>query len=288
MKNIFFKHLASVCVLVMSLSFLLTGCNHESDPSNSILSVTVLKIGKADAIAVLSNEHALLIDTGEEDDGEEVVDFLKKHSVSTVDAMIITHYDQDHVGGADTVIENLNVKDIYVPDYEGTHLEYSDFMSTVENSNVALHRLDEPVSFSFVDSNILIEPPASYEIDDSTCDYDNNFSLITTITHGKNRLVFTGDAEKQRIREWLQGDSATECDFLKVPHHGIYNKALEELFQTLNPDISVICDSQKNPADQKTLEVLHSYCPNIYETKDGNVTLISNGEKLECTQKIKK
>ena len=288
MKNTFFKHFRSVCILFMSTLFLLTGCSHESNPSNNILTVTVLKVGKADAIAVLSNDHALLIDTGEEDDGEEVVDFLKKHSISTVDAMIITHFDQDHVGGADTVIENLDVKDIYVPDYEGTHLEYVDFMSTVENSSASLHRLDEAVSFSFVDSSILIEPPASYEIEDNTCDYDNNFSLITTITHGKNRFVFTGDAEKQRIREWLQGDSATECNFLKVPHHGVYNKALEELFQTLNPDVSVICDSQKHPAEVKTLEKLHSYCPNIYETKDGDITVISNGETLECTQKIKK
>ena len=287
MKNIFFKHFRSVCILVISLLFLLTGCSYESNPSNSILTVTVLKVGKADAIAVISNEHALLIDTGEEDDGDEVVNFLKKYSISTVDAMIITHYDQDHVGGADTVIENFDVKDIYVPNYEGTHLEYTDFMSAVENSSASLHRLDDPVSFSFVDSNILIEPPASYEIDDRNSDYDNNFSLITTITHGKNRFVFTGDAEKQRLREWLQGDSATACNFLKVPHHGIYNKALEELFQTLNPEISVICDSQKNPAETKTLELLHSYCPNIYETKDGNVTVISNGETLECTQEIK-
>lgn len=288
MKKKFIKQFVSICMLVITLSCLLIGCNNKSTSSMNALTITILKVGKADAIVVLSNEHALLIDTGEEDDGDEIVDFLKKRAISTVDAMIITHFDQDHVGGADTVIENFDVKDIYIPDYVGTHLEYTDFISTVENSNASLHRLTESASFAFVDSNILIEPPASYQIEDAASDYDNNFSLITTITHGKNRLVFTGDAEKQRIREWLQGDSAIKCNFLKVPHHGIYNKALEELFQTLDPDFSVVCDSQKHPADPKTLELLHSYCPNIFETKDGNVTVISNGEKLECTQKIKK
>ena len=170
--------------------------------------------------------------------------------------MIITHFDQDHVGGADTVMENLQVNRIYVPDYEGVHAEYLDFLHAAEAADVPIQRLSKPVSFPFGDAEVLIEPPASYEIPEGKADYDNNFSLITTVLHGNNRLVFMGDAEKARIREWLQGDSAVRCDFLKVPHHGIYNKAQEELFETLAPRYSVICSSQKHPAEEKTLELL--------------------------------
>lgn len=170
MKKKFIKQFVSICMLVITLSCLLIGCNNKSTSSMNALTITILKVGKADAIVVLSNEHALLIDTGEEDDGDEIVDFLKKRAISTVDAMIITHFDQDHVGGADTVIENFDVKDIYIPDYVGTHLEYTDFISTVENSNASLHRLTESASFAFVDSNILIEPPASYQIEDAASD----------------------------------------------------------------------------------------------------------------------
>ena len=285
-NKLFIKNLICL-ILICSMLFLFSGCRPQQETKVSPMSITLLKVGKADAIVVLSGKHALLIDTGEEDDGEEVLEFLQQNDIVNVDSMIITHFDQDHVGGADTILENINVKDIYLPDYEGTHTEYTDFMTAVKNSSSSVHRLNSPVSFSFKDAQILIDPPSSYEIDDPDSDYDNNFSLITTIIHGKNRLVFTGDAEKARIREWIKSENATKCDFLKVPHHGIYNTALKELFEKLDPEISVICSSKKNPANTKTLDLLHSYCPQIYETKDGNVLIISNGEKLECSQQTK-
>lgn len=283
-KNLIIKRLCGF-MLILGLFLLTVGCGAQTNTPKNPLSVSILKVGKADATIILSGKHALLIDTGEEDDGEEVVEFLKKHSISEIDAMVITHFDQDHVGGADTVLEELSVKEIYVPAYTGTHAEYSDFMSAVKRSSASLNRLDDPVSFVFGDANILIEPPLSYQIEDPQKDYDNNFSLITTIIHGDNHLVFMGDAEKQRIREWLQSEQAVKCDFLKVPHHGIYNAALKELFETLDPEIAVICSSKKNPAAHETLDLLHAYCPDIYETKNGNVTIVSVGTALESFQK---
>ncbi len=275
-------------MLIFAILIPLSGCTSQLKPTKTPLTITLLKVGKADAIIALSGKHALLIDTGEEDDGEEVVEFLQNNAITKVDAMIITHFDQDHVGGADTVLERMNVKDIYVPNYEGTHVEYTDFLNAVKNSSASIHKLTDSDSFVFGDAQVLIEPPASYHIDDLNSDYDNNFSLITTITHGNNRLVFTGDAEKQRIREWLKSEHTTKCNFLKVPHHGIYTTALKELVEKLDPEISVICSSEKNPADEKTLNLLHSHCPYIYETKDGNVLIISDGNTLESSQKLKR
>ena len=280
------KRLTALAVALLAL-LSLAGCGRSPGSELAPLTVTLLKVGKADAIVALSGSHALMIDAGEEDDGEEVVEFLRNHHIEEVDAMIITHFDQDHVGGADTVLEEFPVKTVYVPAYEGTHPEYLDFLTAAETASVPLQRLTEAVSFGFGDAEILIEPPASYEISDSTVDFDNNFSLITTLTHGKIRMVFTGDAEKQRIRQWLADSQPAPCDFLKVPHHGIYNKALEELFETLAPQYAVICSSQKNPAEPKTLELLKEYIPHVAETKDGNVTVTSNGSMLEVQQKIK-
>ena len=278
-----------VLALLLSLLalFLLTGCREEPAPALTPLTVTALRVGKADAIVVLSGSHALIIDAGEEEDGQEVLDFLRNQKIRAVDAMIITHFDQDHVGGAETLLEQIPVNTVYVPDYEGTHTEYQDFLAAADAAGISLTRLQEAVSFRFGDADILIEPPDSYEIPAEAADYDNNFSLIITIVHGQNRLVFMGDAEKQEIRQWLTHDSAQPCDFLKVPHHGIYNGALRELFPTLSPEYAVICSSKKNPAETKTLELLRMTCPNIFETKDGNILAISDGQKLEVSQKTK-
>ena len=115
---------------------------------------------------------------------------------------------------------------------------------------------------------------------------DNNFSLITTIMHGENVLLFTGDAEKQRTREWLSGKDKQDCDFLKMPHHGVYHTALKELLEAVMPEYAVICSSGKNPADPETLELLKNYGISTFQTKDGNVTVISDGKNLEVHQAL--
>ena len=270
---------------ILSLVLLLAGCAGAPEPKLTPLTVAALRVGKADALIVTIGSHTLVIDAGEEDDGQEVVDYLQKHGISAVDAMIITHFDKDHVGGADTVLEQIPVQEVFVPDYDGTGTEYADFLLAAEAAAVPVMRLTENRSFPLGDAEVLIEPPASCEIPAGSADYDNNFSLITTVTHGKNRLVFMGDAEKQRIREWMEGGSAIPCDFLKVPHHGVYNRALEELFPALTPKAAVICSSQKHPADPKTLELLGRSCPEIFETRDGDVLVISDGQQLEIHQK---
>ena len=287
MKHNHFRRRFTVFVVLVGALFFLIGCSSDSGQAISPLTVRLLKVGKADAIVALSNSHALLIDAGEEDDGEEIIAFLQKHDITEIDAMIITHFDQDHVGGADTVLEQFPVKTVYLPDYESTHPEYLDFLDAVDRTATPVVRLAEAITFQFADAEVLIEPPDSYEIPDNSKDFDNNFSLITTIQHGEKRLVFMGDAEKKRIRQWMADSQPETCDFLKVPHHGIYNKALEELFETLSPQYAVICSSLKNPAEYKTLELLKQYCSSIFETKDGNVTVISNGSTLEVQQKIK-
>ena len=286
MKTYYFMKRLTAVVAVLAALLPLVGCSFDVGPELSPLTVTLLKVGKADAIVVLSDAYALLIDDGEEDDGDEIAEFLQEHQIAEIDAMIITHFDQDHVGGADTVLEEVPVKTVYVPDYESTHPEYLEFLDAVNRTDTNVQRLTTPVSFRFGDADVLIEPPASYEIPDSAADFDNNFSLITTIQHGDNRLVFMGDAEKQRIRQWLADSQPESCEFLKVPHHGIYNKALAELFETLKPQYAVICSSEKNPAERKTLELLKQDCPAVFETKDGNVTVISNGSTLEVQQQI--
>lgn len=265
----------------------LTGCSSVPNNRMTPLSVKLLKVGKADAIILRTGDETMVIDTGEEDDGEELVNELANQGVSHVDVLIITHFDKDHVGGADTLVESMDIGQIYVPAYTGTHTEYIDFLHALEEKGMTPTQLNESVRFSFGDAEVLVEPPTSYETDPNTLENDNNFSLITTVVHGENRLLFMGDAEKQRIREWLDTGDVKDCDFLKVPHHGVYNTALEDLLNTISPEYGAICCSSKNPAEPKTLELLKKYGVETLQTKDGNITVISDGSKLELHQKHK-
>lgn len=220
------------------------------------LKVTLLKVGKADAIVVQSGQETMVIDAGEEEDGEEVVDFLVGQGVSCVDALVITHYDRDHVGGADTLLEKMDIGKVLLPDYAGDNTEYTDFMDALEEKKIQPQLLTRAIGFKLGEAVVQVEPPASYEAPEDAAEADNNFSLITTVVHGENRFLFTGDAQKQRIREWISGGNARVCTFLKVPHHGVYNTALQELVDSVKPEYAVVCSSAKNPADVQTLELL--------------------------------
>lgn len=274
-----------VCVVLSVLAAFLFRQPEKS--SLASFTCTFLKVGKADAMVLQTSGHTMIIDTGEEDDGQELVDFLKDRNIAQVEVLIITHYDKDHVGGADTLLANIPIVRVLVPDYEGIGTEYADFIMALADAGITPERISEPLSFPFGEAIVSVEPPLSYEIPDGAIEYDNNFSLLTTVTHGINKMYFTGDIEKDRIRELLSGGSLSECVFLKVPHHGIYNTTLEDFIRAINPEYAVVCSSEKHPAEEKTLQLMKKYGVDVLETRHGNITLISDGQHLELHQKVK-
>lgn len=257
-----------------------------SEQDDLAVKITLFKVGKADAILLEKENYTMVIDAGEEEDGDEIVAYLNQQGKETINDLVITHFDKDHVGGADTLVEKLHVQRAIIPSYQGQNVEFSDFMHALQQRKVETKSLKEEMSFAVQDLEILIEPPSSYEAPENITEMDNNFSLITTVTHGANRFVFLGDAEKQRIREWMQDGTAEACDFLKVAHHGVYETELPALLDRLQPKYAAICTSYKHPADKETLEELKKRNVYYLETKDGNITVISDGKKLELHQQL--
>ena len=254
-----------------------------SGVKNEKLKVTVLKTGKSDAIVLESAGKAMMIDTGEVDDAEKIVEFLKAENITSLDAVVITHYDKDHVGAAGLIVENFNVDRVLVPDYEGTRTEYFDFMNAMKAAMIVPQRVSETMEFTFGETTVLIDPPVDYDVNtisDVEDDYDNTLSLMTTVTCGEKRFLFTGDADRRRIKEWLSNGTVQHVDFLKVPHLGLFNAALDQLLEATTPDCAAITCSAKNPADDSTLEVLKKYGVDVYQTRNGQITVTTDGSKL--------
>ena len=93
-----------------------------------------------------------------------------------------------------------------------------------------------------------------------------------------------GDAEKDRIREWLSEGADRTCDLIKIPHHGVYNKAVKELAAAAEASIAVVTDSDKNPADAKTLAAFEEKGAQIFSTRDGSVHAVSDGTSLTVSR----
>lgn len=279
-----------LALLVVSL-FLLLNRRTQAETQQKVLpllTAKIFKVGKADAMVLQQEDKVIILDAGEEEDGLEIVEYLQKQSLSQVDALIITHFDKDHVGGADTVLESLVVERVILPDYEGISTDYQEMMDALalskEKNGTQEIRLKEDWEMSWGKADILIEPPASYEIPDASKEYDNDFSLITTVRYGDTRLVFMGDAEKRLVRSWLAKNQERQCDFVKMPHHGVYQTALVELMESLRPSSAALCTSQKNPAETKTVELLKAYRVAVFETRNGDITVSSDGVRVSVKQ----
>lgn len=240
---------------------------------------TVLDIGQADAIILETAAHTVVIDTGEKDDGDELVEHLTGHGIKRIDYMFITHFDKDHVGGARELMENTEIGEIITPDYEGNNKEYADFITALKESGLSQTKLTGYMTFILDDVLFEIFPPEK----SSYIEEDNDFSLVINVTYGENTFMFAGDCETARLKE-LPGQMNMEHVFLNVPHHGVYCAGMDEFIGSVSPEYAVITDSKKNPADDDVLALLEGVGCETYETLYGSVTAVCDGRTVKLTQ----
>lgn len=251
----------------------------EAPAVTGAFETNILKVGQADAIILRTSNHCAVIDCGEEDDGGEVVQFLADNGVTAVDKLFITHFDKDHVGGAAEVLESVPVGEIITPAYEGEGDEYEAYLAALEKHNITPTLLEDEMTFTLDDALFEVYPP----LRKSYAEGDNDFSLAVSVTHGENRFLFTGDAEKQRLSEILN-QCKGEYDFLKVPHHGRYNTYTKRFFETVKAKYAVITCSDKNPAEEQTVAALEAVGSEVYLTQNGDTKAVSDGTEITVTQ----
>lgn len=279
------KKRRNIIVLVLSIIIVLSGCQKQGNVKTEMPEVTgtfdftILKAGQADAIFMQTENHSIILDCGEKDDGDELVELLQEKGISNVDYIFITHFDKDHVGGFPEVMDNVTASNIIVPDYEGNNDEYEEYLKTVSDKGLQITTLTEDISFTLDDVLFEVSVPRKQ----SYAEGDNDFSLVISVTHGENTFLFTGDAEADRLTEVISA-FGRQYDFLKVPHHGKYNKNTKRFITTIKPTYSVICDSEKNPAEDETVSILEFVESEIYSTRNGNVSVLSDGKEIKIMQ----
>ena len=279
------RHKLFILVFVVLIMINLCRCTNRQGSYKAVpkavnkFEVIALNVGKADSLILKTENHAVLIDCGEKGDGDEVLDALSKSGIESIDWLIITHFDKDHVGGAAKLIKNIGISRIITPDYDGDSAEYKSYLSAAETAGLVPTRLKQKLTFVLDDVLFEIYPPEQSKYDES----DNDYSLALRAIHGENKFLFTGDAEEERLSEF-KDEFPLSHTFLKVPHHGRYNGYTKEFINAVSPELAVITCSEKNPPDSKTLSVLDSVGSQTFLTENGTAEFISDGKNIRATQ----
>lgn len=266
-------------VLILCISFLFQGCAGGSDET---MNISILEAGKADAIIINTADGAVLIDSGLEENKDQLLEALQERGITELYAMIITHFDRDHVGGADWVLNEMNVKYVYTSYETKSSEDIASFEEALKNAGLNAVVIEGTQTFRLGGAVFEMNGASgSYEKNES-----NNSSLIIRVTFGNQTYLFAGDAQNERIEEYLENNDA-DCDFLKVPYHGHYQKMLGDLLEEASPEVSVITDSDEEPEESelaKTLSLIGEYGSSVYCTKDGTVEIACTKTGFQVTQ----
>lgn len=245
--------------------------------------ITVFGVGKADAILIRADDRYMLIDCAEESSGKFLLNELNARGITHLDVLEITHFDKDHVGAAALIVKNTDIDRIIYPDYIGTRDEYFSFMEAAElHPNAGPVAETEQLSLGTAEVTVFpaSDPDALIKEDN---EYDNDLSLVTKISYGEKTFLFCGDVEKARIKQMLNEDTDLKCDWIKMPHHGKYNKRLSDLLKECQPQYAVITDSLGDPAEDKMIGLLNDMNIAYYQTLRGNVVTACDGKNIIIT-----
>lgn len=243
----------------------------------SDLQIYFFDVGQADSILILNNNTAMLIDAGNNNDGELLVDYIKNSlNINKIDILVGTHPHEDHIGGLDNIINELNIGDIYLPEVITTTKTFEDVITAIENKNLAITvpEIGEKFSLGEADFEVLFTGT-----DDSDL---NATSIIINMLYGNKTYLFTGDTTEE-VEETILNKNI-DIDVLKVAHHGSRYSSSYEFLEKATPDYAIISVGEDNSYEhphQEAITRIKKHTNKIYMTKDvGTILLKSDGTNI--------
>ena len=241
-----------------------------------------INTGRSDCTLIENNGRYALIDAGNIDDDTKVKAYLDAQGVKTLDYLILTHYHEDHIGAADTVITNFDVKTILV--HNGilnsivNQKYYRDFINALASKGLTTSVPLEGSKFSLGNGTFTMMNTKGGYSD------ENNNSLVTLYENGNDRLLFMADAE-HAVEKTL---SVGKVDLLKVGHHGSNRGSSATFINQISPKYAVIMVGQ-NPSGYPHAETLNEFKETnipVYRTdENGTIIFTSTGAGVTTNSK---
>ena len=271
------------CIIITLLLLLCCSCNKYKE----FLSVHIIDVGQGDCILIKTPENQnILVDGGDEDSYKIIKTYLKLNKVKNIDMIIVTHFDKDHIGSLDEIINNFHVNKIYTPNQISNSTHYENLITTCKNKNLKLNHLTKGNSIK-VNENIKLDILSPSYIQENS----NANSIVFNLEYFDMDFLFTGDCEETNEIEIINSYKLDDVDFLKVSHHGSSSSSKDNFIKEVTPFIAAISCGYKNQyghPHKSTLDTLDKYQVKTIRTDiNGDLVFYSDGYKIFTTKNYK-
>lgn len=253
--------------------------------------ITFLDVGQGDASMLQSGGQTLLLDggsTSQKNVGTYVIlPYIKQQGISCLEAVVLTHTDQDHINGVTEVLEEgkkgwLTVKNLMYPYWmEGTE-QGKQLKKLAEEAGASCRKIRAGDRLTIGKAEAVVLYPKEQE----KIAEPNAGSLVLFWKWEGVRAMFTGDLPEEKERELLQNLPA--CEILQVGHHGSATSTCREFLEQVQPSLAVISCAMKNryghPSPDTVDRLKKTGCEIRYTMKSGAITIRKRGREVLVTE----
>ena len=187
-------------------------------------------VGQADSMLIVNNGKTMLIDAGNNEDGDMLVKYIQTLGISKLDYVVGTHPHEDHIGGLDNVIKAFDIGTIYMPKVQTNTKTFEEVIDAIsaKNLKVTTPKIGDKFEVGKAECEVM-------SIGDDKSNL-NTTSIVIRMCYNDVSYLFTGDMEtvNESARSWPQ------TDILKVAHHGSRTSSSEKFLKQIMPKIGII------------------------------------------------
>ncbi len=267
------KRLFTYAFSVAALSSLIT------IPAAAQTDIHVLDVGQGLSVLVESQGHYMLYDGGDRTKSSYVVSYLQGQGISSLDYVIASHYDSDHLNGVVGALNVFPAGQVFSPDYTADTRVYNSFQSILKSKKLKKNQPAVGNQYHLGDATFQILSPSGTDYSDV-----NNYSIAIRIQDGDTSFLITGDAEAESESEICRTGLELDSDVYVMGHHGSDSSTTWELLQKVNPEYAILSCGAGNSYGHphaESMEKLQTMDIQLLRTdKQGTIIASTDGSSI--------
>lgn len=243
----------------------LTACRSREQEREALLEIICLDVGQGTSVLLRTREGDVLVDAGSENSQSALCSRLKELGVSQLRCLILTHFDVDHIGGADAVLREFSVDAVWVGESASETEAISRFLDAAKACALSPLRVYAGAQLILDEAVITVLAPSLND------DAKNEDGVILTVRCGACSFLMMGDADARAERALVEtyGEAQLRADLLLVSHHGSNDGSDLTFLNAVKPSAAIISCGAGNPyghPDGRTIAKLLEVGAEIYRT----------------------